>query len=137
MVTKIKKSKVQDKLSKEKLKLQKNPLSHSSPKNFRHGNDIRPRIIKSQFMKFPRYAQLQRQKKILMKRKKCSPSLAKFFEPLNKDNFKKIFRIIENYSSESKKEKKERFQKEVKEKMKDDKKKKEKNQYILNQDLII
>ena len=31
-------------------------------------------------------------------------SLAKFFEPLNKDNFKKIFRIIENYSSESKKE---------------------------------
>ena len=88
-------------------------------------------------MKFPRYAQLQRQKKILMKRKKCSPSLAKFFEPLNKDNFKKIFRIIENYSSESKKEKKERFQKEVKEKMKDDKKKKEKNQYILNQDLII
>ena len=137
MVTKIKKSKVQDKLSKEKLKLQKNPLSHPSPKNFRHGNDIRPRIIKSQFMKFPRYAKLQRQKKILMKRKKCSPSLAKFFEPLNKDNFKKIFRIIENYSSESKKEKKERFQKEVKEKMKDDKKKKEKNQYILNQDLII
>ena len=137
MVTKIKKSKVQDKLSKEKLKLQKNPLSHPSPKNFRHGNDIRPRIIKSQFMKFPRYVQLQRQKKILMKRKKCSPSLAKFFEPLNKDNFKKIFRIIENYSSESKKEKKERFQKEVKEKMKDDKKKKEKNQYILNQDLII
>ena len=137
MVTKIKKSKVQDKLSKEKLKLQKNHLSHPSPKNFRHGNDIRPRIIKSQFMKFPRYAQLQRQKKILMKRKKCSPSLAKFFEPLNKDNFKKIFRIIENYSSESKKEKKERFQKEVKEKMKDDKKKKEKNQYILNQDLII
>ena len=137
MVTKIKKSKVQDKLSKEKLKLQKNPLSHPSPKNFRHGNDIRPRIIKSQFMKFPRYAQLQRQKKILMKRKKCSPSLAKFFEPLNKDNFKKIFRIIENYSSESKKEKRERFQKEVKEKMKDDKKKKEKNQYILNQDLII
>ena len=116
MVTKIKKSKVQDKLSKEKLKLQKNPLSHPSPKNFRHGNDIRPRIIKSQFMKFPRYAQLQRQKKILMKRKKCSPSLAKFFEPLNKDNFKKIFRIIENYSSESKKEKKERFQKRSKRK---------------------
>ena len=121
MVKKIKKPK--EKPPQEKLKLQKHPLSQPAPKNFRHGNDIRPRIVKSRFVKFPRYVQLQRQKRILMKRLKCPPALAQFFDPLDKDQFKKIFKILEKYSPESRKEKKERLQKEAKEKMKDDKKK--------------
>ena len=53
MVKKVKK--VQEKAQKEKLKTQKHPLSQPAPKNFRHGNDIRPRIVKSRFVKFPRY----------------------------------------------------------------------------------
>ena len=89
MVKKIKKAQVPDKAPKEKLILQKHPLAQPSPKNFRHGNDIRPRIVKSRFVKFPRYVQLQRQKRILMKRLKCPPALAQFFDPLDKDTFRK------------------------------------------------
>ena len=123
MVKKIKKAQVPDKSPKEKLILQKHPLAQPSPKNFRHGNDIRPRIVKSRFVKFPRYVQLQRQKRILMKRLKCPPALAQFFDPLDKDTFRKIFRILQKYSPETRKEKKERLKEEAKEKMKDEKKK--------------
>ena len=123
MVKKIKKAQVPDKAPKEKLILQKHPLAQPSPKNFRHGNDIRPRIVKSRFVKFPRYVQLQRQKRILMKRLKCPPALAQFFGPLDKDTFRKIFRILQKYSPETRKEKKERLKEEAKEKMKDEKKK--------------
>ena len=123
MVKKIKKAQVPDKAPKEKLILQKHPLAQPSPKNFRHGNDIRPRIVKSRFVKFPRYVQLQRQKRILMKRLKCPPALAQFFDPLDKDTFRKIFRILQKYSPETRKEKKERLKEEAKEKMKDKKKK--------------
>ena len=123
MVKKIKKAQVPDKAPKEKLILQKHPLAQPAPKNFRHGNDIRPRIVKSRFVKFPRYVQLQRQKRILMKRLKCPPALAQFFDPLDKDTFRKIFRILQKYSPETRKEKKERLKEEAKEKMKDEKKK--------------
>ena len=133
MVKKIKK--VPEKPQKEKLKVQKHPLSQPAPKNFRHGNDIRPRIVKSRFVKFPRYVQLQRQKRILMKRLKCPPALAQFFDPLDKDQFKKIFKLLEKYAPESRKEKKERLQKEAKEKMEDKKKKDEKKPVYLKSGL--
>ena len=121
MVKKIKK--IPEKSQKEKLKTQKHPLSQPAPKNFRHGNDIRPRIVKSRFVKFPRYVELQRQKRILMKRLKCPPALAQFFDPLDKNEFKRIFKILEKYSPETKKEKKERLKNEAKEQVKSDKKK--------------
>ncbi len=124
MVKKIKK--IPEKSQKEKLKTQKHPLSQSAPKNFRHGNDIRPRIVKSRFVKFPRYVELQRQKRILMKRLKCPPALAQFFDPLDKDTTKKVYKALEKYTPETKKEKKERLEKEAKEQVKDKKNKKEK-----------
>ena len=135
MVKKIKKAQVPDKAPKEKLILQKHPLAQPAPKNFRHGNDIRPRIVKSRFVKFPRYVQLQRQKRILMKRLKCPPALAQFFDPLDKDTFRKIFRILQKYSPETRKEKKERLKEEAKEKMKDKKKKEGKKPIYLKSGL--
>ena len=102
---------------------QKHPLSQPSPKNFRFGNDVRPRIVKSRFVKFPRYVQLQRQKRILMKRLKCPPALAQFFDPLDKDETNKIFKILEKYTPETKKEKKDRLKNEAKEKGKGKEKK--------------
>ena len=116
MVKKIKKP--QEKQSKEKIVTQKHPLSQPAPKNFRFGNDIRPRIVKSRFVKFPRYVELQRQKRVLMKRLKCPPALAQFFEPLDKDESNKLFKILEKYAPETKKEKKERLKNEAKEKVK-------------------
>ena len=120
MVKKIKKEEQKPK-QKEKIKTVKHPLCQPNPKNFRFGNDVRPRIVKSRFVKFPRYVQLQRQKRILMKRLKCPPALAQFFEPLDKDTSKKVYKALERYTPEPKKEKKERLEKEAKEQVKDKK----------------
>jgi large subunit ribosomal protein L7Ae len=110
---------------KEKLQVSKHPLSQPAPKNFNFGNDVKPRIVKSRFVKFPRYVQLQRQKRILMKRLKCPPALAQFFDPLDKDACKKVYKLLESYAPETKKEKKERLQKEAKDKVKGKKEKKD------------
>ena len=124
MVKKIKKEEQQKPKQKEKIKTVKHPLCQPNPKNFRFGNDVRPRIVKSRFVKFPRYVQLQRQKRILMKRLKCPPALAQFFDPLDKDTTKKVYKALENYTPETKKEKKERLKKEAKDQVKDKKDKK-------------
>ena len=123
MVKKIKKEEQKPK-QKEKIKTVKHPLCQPNPKNFRFGNDVRPRIVKSRFVKFPRYVQLQRQKRILMKRLKCPPALAQFFDPLDKDTTKKVYKALENYTPETRKEKKERLKKEAKDQVKDKKDKK-------------
>ena len=123
MVKKVKKEAAEK--PKEKLKISKHPLSQPAPKNFNFGNDVRPRIVKSRFVKFPRYVELQRQKRILMKRLKCPPALAQFFDPLDKDTCKKVYKVLESYATETKKQKKERLQNAAKEE-KDKKGKKEK-----------
>ena len=113
---------------KEKIMTSKHPLSQPAPKNFTFGNDVRPRIVKSRFVKFPRYVQLQRQKRILMKRLKCPPALAQFFDPLDKDTCKKVYKALEKYVPETKKEKKERLKNAAQEQEKGKKKdKKEKD----------
>ena len=57
-----------------------------------------------------------------MKRLKCPPALAQFFDPLDKDTTKKVYKILEKYTPETKKEKKERLKNEAKEQVKDKKK---------------
>ena len=99
---------------KEKIMNAKHPLCQPAPKNFNYGNDVRPRIVKSRFVKFPRYVQLQRQKRILMKRLKCPPALAQFFEPLDKDTCKKLYKVLEPYTAETRKQKHERLKNEAK-----------------------
>ena len=111
---------------KEKIMTSKHPLSQPAPKNFNFGNDVRPRIVKSRFVKFPRYVQLQRQKRILMKRLKCPPALAQFFDPLDKDTCKKVYKALEKYTPETKKEKKERLKNAAKDQEKGKKKQKRK-----------
>ena len=128
MVKKNKNPEPQKPKQKEKIKEVKHPLCQPNPKNFRFGNDVRPRIVKSRFVKFPRYVQLQRQKRILMKRLKCPPALAQFFEPLDKDTSRKVYKILEKYTPETKKQKKERLEKEAKEQVKDKQNKDKKNQ---------
>ena len=128
MVKKNKNAEPQKPKQKEKIKEVKHPLCQPNPKNFRFGNDVRPRIVKSRFVKFPRYVQLQRQKRILMKRLKCPPALAQFFEPLDKDTSRKVYKTLEKYTPETKKQKKERLEKEAKEQVKDKQNKDKKNQ---------
>jgi large subunit ribosomal protein L7Ae len=102
----------------QKIKVQKHVLSQPLSKNFRFGNDVRPRIVKSRFVKFPRYVELQRKKRILLKRLKCPPAIAQFFDPLDKDEAGKLFKILEKYTPESRKQKQQRLKKEAEEKVK-------------------
>ena len=114
---------------KEKIVVPKHhPLSQPAPKNFNFGTDVRPRIVKSRFVKFPRYVQLQRQKRILMKRLKCPPAIAQFFDPLDRDTCNKLFKVLESYVPETRKQKKARLAEEAKKEgeNKDKKNKKEK-----------
>ena len=62
-----------------------------------------------------------------MKRLKVPPALAQFYEPLDKDTCKKVYKILESYAPETKKEKKERLKNEAKEQEKGKKKDKKKD----------
>lgn len=106
----------------KKVKVSKHPLAQPNPKNFRLGNSIRPAIVKSRFVRFPRYVQLQRQKRILMRRLKTPPAIAQFFDTLDKDTTNKVCKILEKYAPETRKEKQERLKKAAKEKIKNNKK---------------
>ena len=121
MVKKTKKSNIYTQSQIKKLN-EKSPLAQPNKKNFRLGNAIRPRIVKSRFVKWPRYVQIQRQKRILLKRLKCPPSIAQFFTTLDKSTTNQAMKLLKKYSPETKKEKKERLQTEAQNKVKGEKK---------------
>ena len=121
MVKKTKKSNIYTQSQIKKLN-EKSPLAQPNKKNFRLGNAIRPRIVKSRFVKWPRYVQIQRQKRILLKRLKCPPAIAQFFTTLDKSTTNKAMDLLKKYSPETKKEKKERLQTEAQNKVKGEKK---------------
>ena len=123
MVKKAKKANIYTQSQIKKLN-EKSPLAQPAKKNFRLGNAIRPRIVKSRFVKLPRYVKLQRQKRILLKRLKCPPSIAQFFNVLDKSTTNQAIALLKKYSPETKKEKKERLQNEAKNQVKNEKGKK-------------
>ena len=124
MVKKVKKGKIYTQSQIEKFN-EKHPLAQPNKKNFRLGNAIRPRIVKSRFVKWPRYVQIQRQKRILLRRLKCPPAIAQFLSPLDKSTTQKALSLLKKYSPETRKEKKERLQKEAQNEVKDKAKKKQ------------
>ena len=83
MVKKAKKQNIYTESQIKKL-AEKHPLTGPVDRCNRLGNHIRPRIIKSRFVKWPRYVQIQRKKRILLRRLKMPPALAQFFETLDK-----------------------------------------------------
>ena len=103
MVKKAKKTTIYTQSQIKKLN-EKHPLCQPQKKNFRLGNAIRPRIIKSRFVRFPRYVQIQRKKRILLRRLKCPPVIAQFLKPLDKPTTKKVIELFKKYSPETKKE---------------------------------
>ena len=122
MVKKAKKTTIYTQSQIKKLN-EKHPLCQPQKKNFRLGNAIRPRIVKSRFVRFPRYVQIQRKKRILLRRLKCPPVIAQFLKPLDKPTTKKVIELFKKYSPETKKEKKERLKKEAENEAKESKEK--------------
>jgi len=91
-------------------KAKKNPLFESQPKNFGIGQDIRPRVDLTRFLKWPEYVRLQRQKVILHQRLKVPPAIAQFSHTLDKNTATQLFKLLNKYRPESKQEKKARLE---------------------------
>lgn len=87
----------------------KNPLFEKRSRNFGIGQDIQPKRDLTRFVKWPRYVQLQRQKKILKMRLKVPPAISQFQSTLDRNTAIKLFKLLHKYRPETKAEKKQRF----------------------------
>lgn len=91
----------------------KNPLTHSTPKNFGIGQAVQPKRNLSRYVKWPEYVRLQRQKKILSIRLKVPPTIAQFQYTLDRNTAAETFKLFNKYRPETAAEKKERLTKEA------------------------
>merc|ERR1740131_514978 len=87
-----------------------NPLFEKRPKNFGIGQDIQPKRDLSRFVAWPKYIRLQRQKAILYKRLKVPPSINQFTQALDRQTATQLFRLMDKYRPEQKKQKEARLQ---------------------------
>ncbi|EMR08186.1 hypothetical protein PNEG_03357 [Pneumocystis murina B123] len=87
----------------------KNPLFEKKPKNFSIGQDIQPKRDLTRFVKWPRYVQIQRQRRILSMRLKVPPAIYQFNFTLDKNVALELFKLLNKYRPETKIEKKQRL----------------------------
>ncbi|GFS21800.1 60S ribosomal protein L7a [Elysia marginata] len=87
-----------------------NPLFEKRPKNFGIGQDIQPKRDLSRFVRWPKYIRLQRQKAILYQRLKVPPPINQFTQALDRQTATQLFRLMDRYRPELKKQKEARLQ---------------------------
>merc|ERR1712223_2027502 len=87
-----------------------NPLFEKRPKNFGIGQDIQPKRDLSRFVAWPKYIRLQRQKAILFQRLKVPPPINQFTQALDRQTATQLFRLMDKYRPELKKQKEARLQ---------------------------
>jgi len=85
------------------------PLIEKRPKNFGIGQNIQPKRDLTRFVKWPKYVRLQRQKAILLKRLKVPPSIHQFSSTLDRQTASQLFKLLDKYRPEDKKERKARL----------------------------
>merc|ERR1719409_296726 len=90
-------------------KTAKNPLFEKTPRNFRLGGDIQPKRDVARFVRWPKYVQLQRQKRILLQRLKVPPALNQFNMAIDKNQAGQVLRLMKKYRPETREEKKARL----------------------------
>jgi len=95
------------------------------PRNFGIGGTIQPKRDLTRFVKWPRYIQIQRKRRILLSRFKVPPTINQFSRTLDKSSVALLFKLFNKYRPESKLEKKQRLTKAAAEKVKADEGKKE------------
>ena len=69
----------------KKLDKKTNPLFEKRPRNFRVGNNVQPKRNLTRFVRWPKYINFQRQKRILLTRIKVPPAIAQFSRTLDKN----------------------------------------------------
>jgi large subunit ribosomal protein L7Ae len=87
----------------------RNPLFEKTPRNFRVGGDIQPRRDLARFVRWPKYIQLQRKKRILLQRLKVPPQIAQFSNAIDKNQASQLLRLLKKYQPETKTAKKNRL----------------------------
>merc|ERR1719231_968209 len=87
-------------------KVAKHPLIEKAPRSFRIGGDIQPKVDLARFVRWPKYIQLQRQKRILLQRLKVPPSIAQFSNAIDKNQAGSLLRLLKKYRPETKSAKK-------------------------------
>jgi large subunit ribosomal protein L7Ae len=86
-----------------------NPLFEKRPKNFGIGQNIQPKRDLTRFVKWPKYVRLQRQKAILLKRLKVPPTIAQFSNTLDRQSASQLFKLMDKYRPETKKDRRARL----------------------------
>jgi len=87
----------------------RNPLFEKTPRNFRVGGDIQPKRDLARFVRWPKYIQLQRKKRILLQRLKVPPQIAQFQNAIDKNQASQLLRLLKKYQPETKMAKKNRL----------------------------
>jgi len=90
-------------------KVHKSPLIEKTPRSFRVGQAIQPKRDLCRFVRWPKYIQLQRQKRILLQRIKVPPAVAQFTNAIDKNQASQLLRLLKKYMPETKAQKKERL----------------------------
>eukprot|EP00698_Gefionella_okellyi_P013396 TRINITY_DN3664_c0_g1_i1.p1 TRINITY_DN3664_c0_g1~~TRINITY_DN3664_c0_g1_i1.p1 ORF type:complete len:279 (-),score=76.15 TRINITY_DN3664_c0_g1_i1:32-835(-) len=90
-------------------KTNKNPLVESRKLRFGIGGALRKNVDLGRYVKWPKYVQLQRQRKVLYERLKVPPAIAQFGSTLEKATATNLFRLLSKYKPEDKAEKKARL----------------------------
>jgi len=86
------------------------PRFYAEPRSFRVGGDLQPKRDLGRFVRWPRYVRIQRQKKILYERLKVPPAINQFVDAkLEKNQSEELFKFLELYRPETKKQKQERI----------------------------
>ena len=96
----------------EKKKPQKavDPLIQKKPRNFGIGQAVQPKRDLTRFVKWPRYIRIQRQRAILHQRIKVPPPINQFRAcTLDRQTATQLFRLLDKYRPESKKQKRDRL----------------------------
>merc|ERR1719171_1426190 len=92
-----------------KKEVKKNPAFEKTPRSFRIGAAIQPRVNLARMVKWPKYINLQRKKSILLKRLKSPPAVNQFNSTIDKNQASQLLRVLKKYSPETKEQKKQRL----------------------------
>mmetsp|Transcript_143615 Transcript_143615/g.203124 ORF Transcript_143615/g.203124 Transcript_143615/m.203124 type:complete len:265 (-) Transcript_143615:18-812(-) len=93
-----------------------NPLFVARPKTFGVGRSLPPVQDVTRFVKWPRYIQIQRQKRVLLTRLKVPPALHQFTQTLDKNQATETLKLLNKYRPETKGKKARRLRWEAKQK---------------------
>ena len=97
-----------------KKEVKKNPAFEKTPRSFRVGGAIQPRVNLARMVKWPKYINLQRKKSILLKRLKSPPAVNQFNSTIDKNQAAQLLRLLKKYSPETKEQKQQRLLAEAK-----------------------